>query len=337
MPIVAVFSPSALVAHPLRTGVLLFLFTLVMADLSWRLVENPIRQHGLSALVKRRALRLAPGRRPAVLRRATEACAVGAFAIALLSVTAAVSPDQTSSTLVQLPSSPHPWKAPGDKASPSPVHAAQAWSPGTPQTSCRSVVHVGDSTSLGLVDPNYLPAKDRIPAQYRDVGVHHVDTDILGARSIVERYQGQPNADEATRSRMNKGYRGCWVFAMGTNEVANQYVGGVVPLGERIDRLMHDVHGLPTMWLTVKSRLSSGPWGDDQMRLWNAALLRACSRYPNMRVYDWRSQVQDGWFIPDGIHYSSAGYQQRARRTAEALAAAFPAHGPSPHSCFVRP
>jgi lysophospholipase L1-like esterase len=54
-------------------------------------------------------------------------------------------------------------------------------------------------------------------------------------------------------------------------------------------------------------------------------------------VYDWRSQVQDSWFISDGIHYTSAGYQQRARRTAEALALAFPAHGQSPHNCFVRP
>ncbi|MDX6317639.1 MAG: hypothetical protein QOD35_1039 [Nocardioidaceae bacterium] len=332
MPIVAVISQSTLVAHPVRTGVLLFLFTLLMADLSWRLVENPIRQHGLKVRVKRTSLRLAPGRRPAVLRRVTEAAAVGAFAIALLSITAAVSPDDTASTLRPLPPTPH-HRAAGT----APSSRGSAAAVGRLRTSCRSVVHVGDSTSLGLIDPNYLSAKDRIPAQYRDVGVRHVGTDILGARSIVEKYEGQPNADEATRSRMVKGYHGCWVFAMGTNEVANQYVGGVVPLDERIDRLMHDVHGLPTMWLTVKSRLSSGPWGDDQMRLWNAALLRACSRYPNMRVYDWRSQVQDSWYISDGIHYTSAGYQQRARRTAEALAIAFPEHGPSPHNCFVRP
>jgi hypothetical protein len=328
MPIVAVVPPFSLAVHPVRTGLPLFVFTLLMADLSWRLVENPIRQHGVRALLKRRPLRLAPGRRPAVLRRVTEACAVGTFAVALLSVMAAVSPDETVSSV---------GTTSGGHGSSRSAHGIGSVL-GRLQTSCRSVVHVGDSTSLGLTDPRYLPRHaDRIPAQYRDVGVRHVATDILGARSIVERYKGQPNADDATRSRMRRGYRGCWVFALGTNEVANQYVGGVVPLDQRIDRLMDDINGLPALWLTVKSRLSSGPWGDDQMKLWNAALRRACARYPNLRVYDWRSQVHDDWYIPDGIHYTSTGYQQRARRTARALAIAFPAHRRPANGCFVRP
>jgi lysophospholipase L1-like esterase len=35
--------------------------------------------------------------------------------------------------------------------------------------------------------------------------------------------------------------------------------------------------------------------------------------------------VRNGWFIDDGIHYTSYGYAQRARLIADALAAAFPA------------
>ena len=37
------------------------------------------------------------------------------------------------------------------------------------------------------------------------------------------------------------------------------------------------------------------------MALWNVALYDACERYPNMRVYDWASDVKDDWFI-DGRH-----------------------------------
>jgi lysophospholipase L1-like esterase len=74
------------------------------------------------------------------------------------------------------------------------------------------------------------------------------------------------------------------------------------------------------------------------MRLWNAALLRACSRYPNMRVYDWASDVQNGWFIDDGIHFTTPGYAARARLIARALLEAFrAASGSTRTSCLVSP
>ena len=45
----------------------------------------------------------------------------------------------------------------------------------------------------------------------------------------------------------------------------------------------------------------------------------------------------DGWFIPDGIHYTSGGYEARARLIAEALAKAFPASGATAGAgCVVR-
>ena len=66
------------------------------------------------------------------------------------------------------------------------------------------------------------------------------------------------------------------------------------------------------------------------------ALVQACPRYPNMRVYDWASVVKDKWFIPDGIHYTSAGYAARGRLIARALAQAFPASGETSSSgCVV--
>ncbi len=41
------------------------------------------------------------------------------------------------------------------------------------------------------------------------------------------------------------------------------------------------------------------------MEDWDEALLEACDRYPNMRIYDWAAEVKDEWFIDDGIHFTS--------------------------------
>jgi lysophospholipase L1-like esterase len=71
------------------------------------------------------------------------------------------------------------------------------------------------------------------------------------------------------------------------------------------------------------------------MRRWDSALLRACSKYPNMRVYDWAAVARRPWFISDGIHYTSAGYAIRGHAIAQALAKAFPLQAQNP-SCLVR-
>ena len=61
------------------------------------------------------------------------------------------------------------------------------------------------------------------------------------------------------------------------------------------------------------------------MEKWDEELLVACRTYPNMRVYDWASDVKDAWFIEDGIHFTSPGYAARSELIAHALAHAFPA------------
>ena len=79
------------------------------------------------------------------------------------------------------------------------------------------------------------------------------------------------------------------------------------------------------MWVNVKTLDPSGPWSEASMQLWNDRLVQACQQYPNLRVFDWASVAQDGWFISDGIHYTPAGYAVRAHLIARALARAFPA------------
>jgi hypothetical protein len=203
------------------------------------------------------------------------------------------------------------------------------------RTSCRAVAHLGDSTSDGLVSPDYLPnPKQRIQARYEDVGARSVWTNIAGGRSIVEVLPGTVNGYDAARSMTREGFRGCWVLALGTDDTADVAAGSETPLATRIARMMSAARGEPVMWVNVKSLVASGPYAEANMQRWNAALVRACSKYPNMRIFDWASVVRSGWFISDGIHYTSAGYAARAELIADALARAFPQSGHS-SGCVV--
>jgi hypothetical protein len=197
-------------------------------------------------------------------------------------------------------------------------------------TSCRSVVHIGDSTSDGLVLPAYQPrARMRSAAQYRRVGATHFIPEVSGARSIVETWHGFPNGQTVAQRLVRRGYHGCWVIALGTNDVANVAVGSAVGLAARIRLMMSLIGSQPVMWVNVITLLPGGPYAEYRMRQWNRALLQACPRYPGMRVYDWAAAAKPGWFIPDGIHYTTYGYARRAHLIASALARAFPAAQPS--------
>ncbi len=210
---------------------------------------------------------------------------------------------------------------------PPPLTPAQASS--STKSSCKAVVHIGDSTSEGLDSPEYLPIPgQRIEARYAEVGAIEQHIEISGARSIEETFEGEPNAQEVAEAWRLEGFKGCWVLAMGTNDSANVAVGSAVDERERIDKMMAILAGEPVMWVNVRSIVESGdPYSTENMEKWDKELVAACASYPNMRVYDWASDVKDAWFIEDGIHFTSPGYAARAQLIAQALAHAFPAKG----------
>jgi hypothetical protein len=188
------------------------------------------------------------------------------------------------------------------------------------------VVHIGDSTSDGLVLTAYQPkARLRIRAQYRRVGATRFINRVSGARSIVETWHGFPNGYTVAQALLRGGYHGCWVIALGTNDTADVEVGSAVGLIARIRRMMKLIGDQPVLWVNVVSLLHSGPYANHGMRQWDKALLRACPSYPTMRVYNWTAVARRSWFVPDGIHYTPHGYARRSRMIANALARAFPA------------
>jgi peptidoglycan/LPS O-acetylase OafA/YrhL len=196
-------------------------------------------------------------------------------------------------------------------------------------SSCNSVAYIGDSTSEGMVLPNYLPDPGhRLGAQYARVGATEQYFEISGARSIVETLsENQASGYAIARDLKANGFQGCWVIALGSNDTANVFVGSTVGLEARIRRMMRVTGDQPVLWITVKSLVDTGPYSENNMRHWNRTIEDACAKYPNMRVFDWASLAEDSWYISDGTHYTSEGYRHRARLSADALAHAFPASG----------
>jgi hypothetical protein len=203
-------------------------------------------------------------------------------------------------------------------------------------SSCRAVVHIGDSTSESLVSADYLPNPAlRLNARYARVGAIHQRMQISGARSIVETHDGQPNAATVAREIVASGYKGCWVIAMGVNDAADIAAGSRVSAPQRIERMMSIIGTDPVLWIAVRTLVPNGPYAESNMESWNAALLRACASHPHMRVVNWAALAQPAYYIPDGIHYNTPGSAVLAAAFATGLVRAFPATGPPPAQCLV--
>lgn len=189
---------------------------------------------------------------------------------------------------------------------------------------CTSVIQIGDSTSVSADDPSAVPAADTAKSRYGVVGARSVVVDAVSGRAIGP--GPGPDAEQAVRSRLASGARGCWVIAMGVNDVGSIATGSSVGADARIDRIMRQLAGQPVLWPTVTSSNPAKPaFSTAAMTPFNDALRRATGRYPNLAVYDWAGAARPTMFASDGIHYTSAGTAERNRRFATALATAYPA------------
>ena len=316
-PIIILTTPEGAQGVDLPRAALQVAATFAIAALSWTYVENPIRHGALGRLWKR--WRAGEFRRRPISRPAWAGIALSAAVVAA-----------ALAGLAGFNAGPSQAEAPGNISVATTLNDSAAESSEIKdRTTCNSVIHIGDSTSEGLVSSNYLPdRKDQIAAQYGRVGATTQHLEVSGARSIYETFEGQPNAEDVAAAWKQQGFDGCWVFALGTNEAANVSAGSTIGYDERIDTMMNVADGDPVLWVNVRSLVTDGgPYDNSNMQGWDKALLAACSSYPNMRIYDWDSEVKDDWFIEDGIHFTTQGYRARSKGIADALLNAFPAGG----------
>jgi hypothetical protein len=200
-------------------------------------------------------------------------------------------------------------------------HAAAAG-----RTSCRAVVHIGDSLSVGMSSSAYIRDPDeRIAGRYEAIGVQDVDLEISGGRSVVEHIGDQEGGEAVAKRLQRNGFSGCCVVDLATNDAANVDAGSGYGYTERIDRMMAVVGDEPVLWVDTRTRKERGHYASEHMRRFNQALEKAHARYPALQVYEWSVDAKDEWFQADGIHFTADGYSSRAALIAEALAEAYPA------------
>lgn len=318
-PIIILTSPEGVQQDvDLPRALLQVAATFGVAALSWKYVEDPIR-HG--ALGRWWAQVRDPRWRHSLDRPAR----VGFAAAALIGTAAVVGMAGFNA------GPPRDTGAPGDITVATTSTTGDPTAPGAEDasdpsvTSCDSVVHIGDSTSVGMVSAEYLPSEDdRIAVQYGRVGATTQHLEVAVARSIYETSDGVANAQDVAQSWKAQGFDGCWVLALGTNDAVSVAAGSEMTAADRIGAMMDIAHGDPVLWINLKSLVPSGPTSNANMESWDRALLAACNRYPNMRVYDWAAQARDEWYAEDGVHFTAEGNAERAAGVAAALLAAFP-------------
>ncbi len=324
LPIITLTTPFGANGFSLVRSILQVGATFGVAALSWKFIEDPIRKGAVGRLWKRfRAGEFSWKRFGPEGKGLT--VAGGILTLILLLAMVGVAPSKPLAPIITQGGEGE--AAVKEIATASPV-AKTVISPEErnefPKSLCDSVAYIGDSTSVGLMDPAYLSPEHRIDQRLKEVGVYEQHIDISGARSSVEEVSGMPNAVDAAQAIADSGFEGCWIFAMGTNDTANVAVGSTVGMRERIDRLMGVAGENPVLWINVRTLNPGNPaYSEENMQAWDDELLDACDSYPNMRIYDWANRVQDQWFIDDGIHFTTEGYQVRARAIANAVPKAF--------------
>jgi peptidoglycan/LPS O-acetylase OafA/YrhL len=320
-PIIVLTSPQGLHGDSTVRSLLQVAAIFGVAALSWHFVEEPIRHGAIGRFFARRR---AVGWKWETFAPPMRVAIVG---LGLVLMVAAVGMAGVNSTSAEGNDVRVEQARAEGTTKPPPLTRAQAED--STKSRCKAIVHIGDSTSEGLDNAEYLPEEgQRIPARYAEVGAKEVHMEVQGATSIEEQFEGNPNAQEVAAAWKAEGFKGCWVLALGTNEAANVAAGSNVGERERIEKMMTIIGDEPVLWVNVRSIVPPGdPYSKENMEKWDEELVAACASYPNMRVYDWASDVKDDWFIEDGIHFTSPGYAARAQLIALALAHAFPEKG----------
>lgn len=172
---------------------------------------------------------------------------------------------------------------------------------------CTSLVHIGDSTSVGIAN--------QLKINYKNAGFKNVYISAGNGRSIA--YKTAPDTMtgiEAVRyfkKKLGKGI--CWVIALGTNDAASSQKPDD---SIRIDSIMHEIGQDRVAWVNVwmdsKTRLN---YSSSAARKWNALLSKKSKLFSNIKIVDWSILVihNPSWFSTDGYHYNSTGSQYRAK------------------------
>ncbi|WP_414120989.1 acyltransferase family protein [Corynebacterium nuruki] len=340
MPVIAFLPAGWLTDHLIASAVITVGISVILAALSWTLFEDPIRRHGVVTPVKNwlaqwRHDRAVPVAAQGRLRRYAGAGA-GVVMTAVLAIGAPAvlaDPDGATATASGKGGGAAGQGMELEDRGPAVADPAATPADGTALMSCTRVIHVGDSTSLGIFNPDMLPdPADVGENRYLEHGAGEVVTSVFGGRNTTEGFEDYPSAVDSVAELLGQGQPDgtCWVIATGVNDAANISAGATYDEEQRIRMMLDQLTGQRVMWSNTKTRLDTGHWDNANMVTFNEVLARVTKDYPDVVVWDWASEVSDhmDWFLDgDDVHYNAEGNAARGRLFAAALANAFPADG----------
>ncbi|GAB3080498.1 acyltransferase family protein [Corynebacterium aquatimens] len=338
------FLPTAWITnHRWWSALFVTLASTALAAVSWTLFEDPIRRNGFFAHM-RKAL-------PAKERFAPLTTGAIIALLGLVSIGAAplvgghTAPANQKGQAMELPEGTGGGRVTRDqpKDTADTAGSTSQWGkqPADTLMMCEEVVHVGDSTSLGMFNPELLPAGAPVASdRYLDKGAGAVQTSVFGARATNLGFstpdgQVYPSAIESATELKNRGVPEdtCWVIATGVNDAANVDAAGggpdmIADMEKNIRKMLDILDGDRVMWPTAATGTPSDMYyANENMKVFNDTLRRVAKDYPNLVIFDWASEARAhlDWYLEgDEVHYNAIGNDQRGIRFAAALAKAFP-------------
>ena len=168
------------------------------------------------------------------------------------------------------------------------------------------VAVIGDSLTVGTQP---YQADD-----LRGAGWESATLNAYVSRGIATKMDSDPNTGltAVDAVRWSGAEPDLWIVALGTNDAGLVGMSGYPAL---IARMLDHIGDRPVLWVNIYLPRNSG-----RQAAWNAALDDAAAARRQLRVFDWASiaGAHPAWLTTDGVHYTGAGYQQRAAALADA-------------------
>lgn len=174
-------------------------------------------------------------------------------------------------------------------ASPTGVAGAQE---AEPPPTCTAVAHLGDSTSVMMRQP--------LRAAYAEQGWTDVVIDAGGGRGVFHKVGADVSGLRAVERIRATGFTGCWVVALGINDVLNLDEGDRHTVEQTVGALLDAIGAAPVLWATVHLPRHAAT---------AARLNAAIGADGRAVVFDWDTVVSADptLQLPDLVHYTSRG------------------------------
>ena len=220
----------------------------------------------------------------------------------------------TSSTATSAPPATTATSVTAVPAAVAPAVAPAAAPPVPARTTCRLIVHLGDS-NLGMTLGLFQTA-------YDELGVQSI-LDFANGRGADIAVDGTTARQAIAAARADTSPDGrCWIIALSGADAVQAHLQGVDP-APTIRAIADALGDEPAMWIPPVLTSATTEWNLVASTTYDLALQEAVAGRANIGVFDWPSIALQhlDQFQSDGIHYTGDLYRMFVRSVLDAASA----------------